>query len=420
MSKQIVKTSVEQLRIGAFVHELDRPWTETPFLFQGFTIQSEEEIAELRRLCREVYIEVSVADREEPKRAVATRLNGGSPQEDPLQDVSRNLGSLLTRPVVKDPVPLRTELRNVRGAYADAKRAVGNVFDRLRDGRELDVGQLSGVVDWMVDSVFRNRDAMSWLARMKSKDDYLYRHSLAASVWALAFGRHLGLDKSTLQSIGMGAMLLDVGKTRLPSELLVASHQPSKEEWKALRSHVAEGVKIAQEATGADGRVLAMIDTHHERFDGTGYPAGLKGGEIQLVGSIAGLVDAYDAMTTARPYAKLRSNFDAIRELQRLGDSWFQRDLIELFVQAVGVFPTGTLVELNTGEVAVVISQNRFRRLRPEIMLLLEANKTLRKDFTIVDLNTCEANHTAGQAGLWIERAVEPDAYGIDPTEFFL
>jgi HD-GYP domain-containing protein (c-di-GMP phosphodiesterase class II) len=279
---------------------------------------------------------------------------------------------------------------------------------------------MESAVDSMVDSIFRNREAMGWLARMKVKDDYLYSHSLAASVWALAFGRHLGLDKNTLRSLGMGAMLLDIGKTKLPTHLLQKSAKPSESEWTELLQHVQLGIAILDEDPRADACMKTMVRTHHERTDGTGYPNKLSGDSIPLVGRIAGIVDCYDAMTSERAYAKGKSTYDAVRELKRLGKTWFQPELVELFIQAVGVFPTGTLVELNSGEVGIVIAQNRFRRLRPEIMLILDADKKVREEFPAIDLQLFTKDNENGNPALWITQGLEPGAYGVDPTEFFL
>jgi putative nucleotidyltransferase with HDIG domain len=272
----------------------------------------------------------------------------------------------------------------------------------------------------MVDSVFRNRDAMGWLARMKSTDDYLYNHSLATSVWALAFGRHLGLDRDTLKTIGTGAMLLDVGKTRLSTQILRKPDKPTEREWQLIRQHVEQGLELLRATSGLDSRVLTMVATHHERLDGSGYPHGMKGDEIPLLGRIAGIVDGYDAMIAERCYAQPRSAYDAVRELKQLGGSAYPAQLVELFIQAVGVFPTGTLVELNTGEVGIVTGQNRFRRLRPEVMLILDAHKNVRTEFTTVDLLTCEENSGNNEPALWIRRGLERGAFGIDPAEYFL
>jgi hypothetical protein len=165
---------------------------------------------------------------------------------------------------------------------------------------------------------------------------------------------------------------------------------------------------------------LTMLATHHERLDGSGYPRKLSGDEIPLVGRIAGIVDSYDAMIAERPYARPKSAYDAVRELKRLGGVAFPTQLVELFIQAVGVFPTGTLVELNTGEVGVVTGQNRFRRLRPEVMLILDAQKEMRDEFATVDLLTCDENAGSKEPTLWIKRGLERGAYGIDPAEYFL
>jgi HD-GYP domain-containing protein (c-di-GMP phosphodiesterase class II) len=424
LSKKIMQIPADRLRTGLYVSRLDRPWTDTPFLFQGFTIDSDEQLQTLRRLCKSVYVEVSRAEADElDAAAVSAQPRSAAPATEPgdlIAELSTNAAALVERVPPKDTITLKTELTLATETFTEAKRAVGNIFENLRRGGGLDVPQLETVVGSMVDSVFRNRDAMSWLARMKNTDDYLYSHSLAASVWALAFGRHLGLDKDTLKAIGTGAMLLDVGKTSLPTELLKRAGKPSEAEWVLIRAHVARSVELVRSSARVDGRVLTMIATHHERLDGSGYPDKLKGDEIPLVGRIAGIVDSYDAMVAHRPYSQPKSPYDAVRELKRLAGVAFPAQLVELFIQAVGVFPTGTLVELNTGEVGVVTGQNRFRRLRPEVMLILDDQKKLREEFSTLDLMTCGENAGKKEPTLWIKRGLERGAYGIDPAEYFL
>jgi HD-GYP domain-containing protein (c-di-GMP phosphodiesterase class II) len=422
MAKEIVELPVEHLKLGVYVSRLDRPWADTPFLFQGFAVENDDELETLRRLCHVVFVEVSAEEAEELKSAARKPIAvPRDPQPaDPLEALSANPAALAAHVPVKDTVPLKSELTLATATFGEAKRAVGAIFDHLRRGGGLDVPHLQTVVGSMVESVFRNRDAMGWLARMKSKDDYLYSHSLSSSVWALAFGRHLGLDKETLTSVGTGAMLLDIGKTGLSTELLKKSGKPTAEEWRLIQTHVSQGVALLRAAPQVDSRIVTMIATHHERFDGSGYPHKLKGDEIPLIGRIAGIVDCYDAMITARSYAKPKSAYDAVRELTRLGGIAFPAELVELFIQAVGVFPNGTLVEFNTGEVGVVIGQNRYRRLRPQVTLILDAQKQTREEFTTVDLLTCDENSGKAEPSLWITRGLERGAHGIDPAEYFL
>ena len=422
MPKIIVELPVEQLRIGLYVSRLDRPWEGAPFLFQGFEIESEDQLRKLRKCCKRVHVEMT---REEARalRAVAPIVPTPpalTKTADPLLELATDLGAHAGKVPPRDEVPLKTELSLAVAVYGEAKQTVTRIFDQLRSGGDLEVQQLAGVVDSMVGSIFRNRDAISWLARMKNKDDYLYSHSLSSSVWALAFGRHLGLDKDTLRAVGTGAMLLDVGKTRLSVKLLRKRGQPTVAEWCELREHVKYGVELLRASAITDHRIITMVETHHERHDGSGYPGQLKGEEIPLIGRIAGIVDGYDAMISERSYARAKSTFDAVRELKTLGDRAFGGELVELFIQAVGVFPTGSLVELNTGEVGIVTAQNRFRRLRPEVMVVLDRDKKPRDEFTTIDLLTCEQNSSAGQPGLWIVRSLEHGAHGIDPTEYFL
>ena len=411
MEKELIQIPVQQLKIGLYVSRLDRPWQETPFLFQGFEIESEQDLAQLRSLCKQVHVEVT--------RAEADELQGTS-RPDPLANFTVMLANQAADPYEKDPVPLQAELAKARRVIGEARQAVSGIFDRIRRGGRLDGTQLDTVMECMVDSVFRNRDALSWLARMKKKDDYLYTHSLSSSVWALAFGRHLGLDKESIKVIGIGAMLLDIGKTQLADELLKSGAAPTDRDWTLLRSHVEHGVALVQADAAIDPRIKQMIHTHHERMDGSGYPQGLTDDVIPLVGRIAAIVDCYDAMTSDRWYAKGKSTYTAVLELTKLGGSWFQPELVELFIQAVGVFPTGTLVELNSGEVGVVIAQSRFRRLRPEIMLILDTHKRTRDEIVAVDLQLREQVGANGEPALWITRGLESGAHGIDPAEYFL
>jgi HD-GYP domain-containing protein (c-di-GMP phosphodiesterase class II) len=424
MLKQIIEIPVQALRKGLFVSRLDRPWIDSPFLFQGFEVVDDADLAQLRGLCKTVYVEVDAAEAAELRERSAYQKQKAAPEADrhavPLAELGSNLSARVNSVPLKDSTHLKDELRAAKGIYGEARRTMSRMFEKLRRGGGLDMQMMEGIVDTMIDSIFRNREAMSWLARMKTKDDYLYSHSLAVSVWALAFGRHLGLEKSTLRSLGLGAMVLDIGKMQLPTSLLQKTGKPDVEEWASLKTHVAAGLAVLEADPKADAFMKSMVLTHHERMDGSGYPHGLKGDAIPLAGRIAAIVDSYDAMTSDRHYAQAKSTYDAVRELKRLENGWFQPELVELFIQAVGVFPAGTLVELNSGEVGIVIAQNRFRRLRPEVMLILDAQKHFRADFSLIDLQDFAEDNQSGNPVLWITRGLEAGAYEIDPAEFFL
>lgn len=435
-----LKISVNQLKIGMYVAQLDRPWLETPFLFQGFYIRDQDEIRDLQAYCDYVHIlQENGSVKTNPDARGRGRMIDGV-----AGDRAGRLGKRRFRlPTIfrrgdrrkksaderapntqpgmfyEETEKFEDELKTATIVHEDAVVTVHEVMNTLRVSDKLDVQRLETAVASMVNSILRNPAALSCLVRLQKKDDYLYHHSLASLVWAAILGRHIGLDHDDLNVIALGALLLDVGKTRLPDVILRKPDKLDEEETGLMYRHVEFGLDILAETGGLDRRVRDMVAHHHERYNGTGYPNGLKGTQIPVFGRIAGIVDAYDAMITPRPYAEPLSSYEAFRQLRTLADVEFQAELIDQFTQAIGVFPTGTLVELNTGEVAVVTKQNRVRRLRPEIMVIMNPEKNIMESFAVVDLNKDRFDQQ-GHYSLWIERGLAPESFGIDPTEFFL
>tara|TARA_R110000782_G_scaffold63584_1_gene130212 strand:+ start:994 stop:2256 length:1263 start_codon:yes stop_codon:yes gene_type:complete len=419
---------VDQLQIGMYVAQLDRPWLETPFLFQGFYIRDEDEIQEIRQFCKQVHVtSESLPDDFEPVKKVDTEkevaeaidTNRVTLQAQFFRESGGRTNVEQTNVVYKDATTLKAEMSTASRVHTQVATAVEGVMKNLKRTGSLGIDQLESAVTPMVDSVLRNPAALACLVRMQKKDEYLYNHSLASAVWASILGRQIGLARDDLDVIALGALLLDVGKTLVPDSILTKPDSLSDKERDLMRRHVEFGLKILDKSGGVDARVRDMVAHHHERYNGTGYPARLKGNDIPVFGRIAGIVDAYDAMITPRPYAKLQSSYDAIRRLRVLADVEFQAEIVDQFTKAIGAFPTGTLVELNTGQIGIVTKQNRIRRLRPEIMVIIDSDKQLLDDFQLLDLNE-EKVSPDGEVSLWIERGLAPGEYGIDPTEFYL
>ena len=382
-----------------YVSELDRPWLETPFLFQGFYVRNQDEIVALRSHCKTVIVD--------------TRIDDDSPAADehPVLRPERQPSEAMR--------DLKSEIKQASGIHGAIYTTVDEVMDELRHAGKLHIQRLEMAVEPMVDSVLRNPAAMSCLMRIRRKGGYLHSHSLASSVWATMLGREIGLDRDALRVVALGAMLLDVGKTRIPEKLLSKPGKLDDGETRLMRRHVEFGLDLLKKAGDVDVHVRDMVAHHHERHDGSGYPAGLKGDAIPVFGRIAGMVDTYDAMITSRPYASTQSSYGALRQLRSLAGTGFQAELVDQFTQAIGMFPTGTLVLLNTGEVAVVTAQSRTRRLRPEVMIILDRDRKPLADYRVVDLN--QISSTADdQASLWIESGLEPGAFGVDPAEYYL
>lgn len=402
--KHEIQVTVSELRQGMYVSSLDRPWLETPFMLQGFFIESEDDIDELARHCRYVYI-----DPERGATPFSLRVKpppiGRQKSYAPLFP-HRNLRSYDDLSLVEE------ELETARGVMHQLDDTVQEVFGEFRSRKGLSVNALREAMSPMVESVIRNPDACSWLTRLKHMDDYSYRHSVSCSVWAVAVGRQLGLPRKDLDTLALGASLCDVGKLSIPQELLQRRERLSSAEFETVKRHVDYGLEALTQSGGVNNQVLQMVASHHERHNGSGYPQGLRGEEIPVFARIAAMADCYDAITSLRPYAAPVSPSEAVRQLYEWRDIDFHGALVEAFIQAVGLYPAGTLVELSSGQVGVVVAEYRTRRLRPKVMLLLDADKNPCPSAEILDLLT--VNEDGYGRPLQILDSLEPGAYGLD------
>ncbi len=402
------KISTLDLRPGMYVSELDRPWREADVLFQGFYVNTLEQIEELRNKFRYVYVDVW-----RNGQPGATTDNGA---EDALDGELRKIcGHPKRDNVYRDASSVEEELVIAQEVHKQASETVAEIMRHLQVGQTLKLAMIHNVVADLMQSILRNPDAFSWLTHLKKKDGYSYTHAVDSCALAITFGRHLGLPRESLISLGTGALLFDVGKTRLPDGLLNKPGRLSPEEYQVMKKHVAYGVEIVAHISHSGMEMVDMVRAHHERFDGSGYPNGFRGADIPLFGRIAGILDCYDAITSDRSYQRAISPHQALRVLYNARDKAFQEELVEQFIQCLGVYPTGSLVELVSGEVAIVIAQNRVRRLRPKIMLILGHDKIALNNFETVDLD----RETPGKT-LEIARVLDSGTYGINPKEYYL
>ena len=427
--KTEVKTSIEGLEIGMYVSRLDRPWLNTPFALQGVQIKTADDIEKLRKYCNYVFVDVDKGTSPDPRFWV---LRDGQRKYDQPKQVRHKTKSQAQQPTREDFSRLKTnsypvttqftgELETAKDIYKDVSTDLKQMLSRLEHDGELDmVAVRKGVTD-MTESIIRNPSAMMWVISLRSVDDYSYSRALSTSVWCATFGRHLGLEKSSIETLAIGGLLLDIGKTGVPQEVLHKKGPLCQEDIEQMQKHVDIGVKILANSARADTNnkmpreVLQMVATHHERADGSGYPQGISNNEIPLFGRIAAIVDSYDAMNSKRPHihAEAKSPHEAVAELYEMRGKKFQAELIEQFIQAVGLYPTGSLVELSTGEVGAVVAINGLRRLRPSIILLLDKDKEPLPKFVMMDLSQTNED-------IKVSHGLPVGAYGINMNELFL
>ena len=389
-----IKITVNQLKIGMYVSNLDRSWIETPFLFQGFYIKDKAAIEELAKYCKYVFVDID---------------QGAAPD---THDSAVSLGN------TPKPVPVEEELPRAQQMQARVSQEFNKLIDTIKNGGEVDVKAITKEVEVMVEGCMRNPDAYLLLSKLKSKDDYTYGHCLSSSIFAVMMGKQMGLNKNELEELAFGHMFFDIGKLKLPTELINKEGDYTPEEKIQVRNHVLHSMGILNSMKGIKPSTIDITLNHHERHDGSGYPNGLKGNQIPLYARIAGIIDTYDALTSRRPYSKPYTHDEAIHSLYYSKDREFQKDILETFIQCLGTYPSGSLVELNTGEVGIVLQQNRISRLRPKIMLVLNRKKEFNNYFPIINLLTKPTDDT-GMA-MEIIRLLKPGIYGIDPAEFYL
>ena len=414
------KIDVQYLEMGMYVAELDRPWLGTPFLFQGFHIRSQDELNELRRLCRWVYVEVPEGDFAlTPPRPVAPAVAKRPPriETEAEQRIARDFLKIVnqprTEPVYADRCVLEQEIPVAREHYETARTLVYQILDDIRAGKNINSLAAKRMVGELTESVIRNPDALTCFIQLKKKDEYTAQHSLRVCILALAFGRHLGLDREMLEMLGMGALLHDIGKMKVPSEILNKPSALTDYEFTLMKSHVPRGVEILERMPGIPRPAIDVARCHHERYSGGGYIAGLKGDQIGFFGMVGGIVDCYDAVTSDRSYRAGMSAHTALKQMYEWRSRDFHPGLVEQFIQCMGIYPIGSVVELNTGEIAVVVTMNRVRRLKPRVTLVLNENCAPYSTPITVDLMQ---HKTSDGRPCEIDRVLEPGIYGIDPV----
>ena len=418
-----VQIPVELLTFGMFVSDLDRPWIQTPFLIQGFYVNHPEELTALKDLCRSVWVDISSIPESVklppnlPRRTSSARLDKTSPETKNLGN-DGNLGAgRKTYPIKR---PFEEELPKAATSLDYYSEMVTTTLSELADRKNLDLVKIRQATRPMVESMVANPDAMIWLVRMKSRDDYILKHALCVSMWAVALGRQLGLPKSNLTELSIAGMLADTGKLWVDEQILKKPAALNDEERAEAQKHVEFGLKGLDEAS--NGHLSPVIRSailyHHERHMGQGYPEKRYGGAIPLYAKIVGIADYYDAVTSDRSYARAISSGEALKALYQSRDVDFQAELVEEFIQAIGIYPAGSVVELSDGTTAIVVAAGRSHRLHPRVIKILDENQQRTGSKTIIDL--AKQNDVPAESRLHIVKSLAADAHKIDLAEFYL
>ena len=376
MIKQI---RTDQLKPGMYIHDLNCGWMDHPFLTSAFRVRDQVTIDKIVKFgIRELYIDtVKGAD----VREAPTQREVNADLERRLQEIAQKQPE---KPVVAE---LKDEAARARRLHGEANKIVRNMMDDIRLGQQIAIDRVEPLVENMVDSIFRNQDALLPLAGLKNHDDYTFEHSVSVCALLVAFGRGMKLSRDVIKDIALGGLLHDVGKARVPDEILNKPAKLTDDEFERMKSHVAQGVALLCQTPGVSAAALLVTSQHHERFDGTGYPGKVAGEGISLYGQMAAIVDVYDAISSDRVYHKGMSPTQALKKLLEWSSHHFDPQLVQSFIRAIGIYPTGTLVQLDSKRMGVVIEQNEKSLLEPTVRIFYHAGQQHYVTPEIVDLS---------------------------------
>lgn len=414
----MIKYDTLDLEIGMYVSALDRPWVGTPFLFQSFLIRSEKQVQQLQKYCKTVEIDEEKSDPSLANKFFAYKCKHAKPKVEeeeaviPVSLKSTNVSYEL------DDKQFAEELVVARQVYETTTASLHSVLENFKLNKEVNPIELKTCVHGVIDGVMHNPSTLALFSNLKSKQQDTVRHSLNVCILCLLFGRHLGFSDQQLSDLGYSALLHDVGEIKVPQAVLDKhSRGLTPEEKKEMEQHTEYGAELLSKTQGIPKMAIEVARSHHERVNGKGYPKGLKGDDINYYARLVSIVDVYEIVTN-HPGAKVHvSCSEALKSIYMMRGNFFDPQLVEEFIKCLGIYPIGSVVELNTGEIAVVISTKPGKHLLPTIMIVKDS-KGVRYQPQVVNLEHFKEKE--GLAKLYIVKVVDPNVVGIDLSDYMI
>lgn len=397
ISRHTVKISTEKLNKGMYVSSLDRPWLDTPFLFQGFPIYDPDDLFALRNICEFVYIDTLKSQFIPEKQRSHSMLKGSRVHHYPITETVEN------------------EVSFAYDLYRKSQTSIRAMLDKVARRETFDPSVFKQHVKDCVDSIERNPSAMMWLTRIKHVDQYTAEHCVNVGILAIALGRHVGVGRKHMELLGLCGMLHDVGKMRVDQALINHPGKLTDAQFELVKKHAEFGKEILERDESLNPEVINAAFSHHERIDGGGYPQGINANHLSFYTKVVSIVDAYDAITSRRTYSAGTTSAEALRILYENSDSQFDKRLVIKFIECIGIYPPGAMVEMSTGEVGIVLSVDPGHRLLPKVALLLDAQKNPMPQY-IVDLK--EQRETNSASPMRVQSVLMDGSYGINLENF--
>jgi putative nucleotidyltransferase with HDIG domain len=394
------KIPVHNIRIGMYIQELCGSWMDHPFWKKSFLLESAEDLKTLQTCgIQEVWIDTSKGVDVEGDVVAITA-------EEHQQKIAEELHRMATTaPQVVAKISIQQELETARKLQAKSKAAVTSMFNEARMGNAIKVSEAAPLVEEISQSITRNPEAFLNLARLKTKDDYTYMHSVAVCALMIALGKQLGLSGADLKEAGLAGLLHDVGKMMIPDEVLNKPGKLTDEEFEIIKGHPLKGWELLNGSPDITATALDVCLHHHERVDGKGYPDKLSGDKLTLFARMGAVCDVYDALTSNRCYKNGWEPADTIRKMAEWKDGHFDERVFQAFVKTIGIYPSGTLVRLKSGRLAIVLEQTEKSLLMPIVKVFFSTKSNEPIFPEMVDLSRSQES---------IASAEDPTKWGFD------
>lgn len=308
------------------------------------------------------------------------------------------------------PKSLSDSLNQSAKLHEQAKQAHCKLLDNVRNDEVTNIDEIRNVSSDIIDSVFENPNALSCVSLIKDAPDYLWEHSVNCAIYMAIFARHLGFDKELTEDLCLGGFLMDTGMATIPENLLQKSGKFHADDLKMVKMHVDFGVELVSQVEEVSDVVLSVIQDHHERLDGSGYPEGKKGDQINTYGRMAAIIDSYEAMTCDRPYRKGMTPTAALKKLLSDTSGKYDQSLVQQFIRCIGVHPVGSLVKLKSGKLGIIVKANKDEPIKPLVMCFYSISSGAHTELKKVDL---------AKVADEIESTVRPGEFKINLTKFF-
>lgn len=437
-----------ELLIGMYVCELDKPWEDSTFIFQGFLIENDKIRQKVIDECDYVYIDIEKQSPDLPiihttihsapakpktkiKNSFSSKFSrrtlsfltstrsklSGKRKTNRLKDI---IDKNVIAETIVQPKKLKTfeqEIKTAQLAHKKTSQMIQDFMEEVKNKGTIDIQIAKSAVRDCMYSVLRTPDALMLTTQLKDKDRNSWHHSMNCCVYSISLARHLNLRDDEMLTLGLCGLLHDIGKTRIPQVILSKKTKLDADENEIMRSHTTLGHNIIMSLPGGLSSVIAEVaHNHHERIDGKGYPRGLAGTQISPYSRIVAIANMYDALTTDSVYENGKTHFEAIDIMLSQSRTHLDETLLKAFIQCIGVFPAGSAVEMNSGEIGIVVEINQQKKLRPKIMLLSDKNKNPQRE-RIIDLANQESMET--ESPLSVKTIIRSDAHNLDIEKYF-